>query len=279
MTAPEPSERLDLLHVAPDLTVPPVSDGPPQPGARVRTALPPYQGTGIRHALYLPVDWTPGRRYPVIFEYPGNGPYTNELGDHSSGEAEDCVLGYGLSAGVGFIWVSLPFVDATGTRHERQWWGDLAASVQYARDAACAVCTRCGGDPAALFLAGFSRGAIACNFIGLHDDGIAGLWRGFFCHSHYDGVKPWPYAGSDRPSAATRLQRLRGRPQFISHELTTAPARAFIRETGVAAPFTFVDLPFPNHRADWILRDIPARAAAREWLKSALPGRAVIRAQ
>lgn len=267
-TRTEAATRIDLLRIRPDLAVPAVTDTRPGPGARVREPLPGFEGTAVRHLLYLPVDWAPGRRYPVIFEYPGNGPYTNEFGDHSSGEVEACMLGYGLTAGAGFIWVSLPFVDATRSRHERQWWGDLDATLRYAKDAVRHVCARHGGDPTALFIAGFSRGAIACNFIGLHDDEIAPLWRGFFCHSHYDGVKPWPYAGSDRPAAAGRLARLRGRPQFISHELTTAPTRAFLAEAGARAPFTFVDLPFPNHRADWILRDIPARAAAREWLNS-----------
>ena len=55
------------------------------------------------------------------------------------------------------------------------------------------VCTDFGGDESRLVLAGFSRGATACNFLGLHDDETAKLRRGFFCYSHYDGVKPWPY--------------------------------------------------------------------------------------
>jgi hypothetical protein len=46
-----------------------------------------------------------------------------------------------------------------------------------------------------VFIAGFSRGAIACNFIGLRDDEIASLWCGFVVHSHYEGVRDWP--GSD----------------------------------------------------------------------------------
>ena len=39
---------------------------------------------------YLPVDWKPGRRrrYPVIVEYGGNGPYRSQYGDYSSGMVE-----------------------------------------------------------------------------------------------------------------------------------------------------------------------------------------------
>lgn len=70
--------------------------------------------------------------------------------------------------------------------------------------------------------------SIACNYIGLHDDEIAALWRGFICHSHYDGVRKWDYAGSDRQSAAIRLGRLRDRPQFISHETSVETARGYL---------------------------------------------------
>ena len=50
------------------------------------------------------------------------------------------------------------------------------------------VCEQYGGDRAAVILTGFSRGAIACNYLGLHNEEIAGLWRAFIPYSHYDGV-------------------------------------------------------------------------------------------
>jgi hypothetical protein len=34
----------------------------------------------------------------------------------------------------------------------------------------------------------------------------------------------------------------------------------------VEAPFTFVAIPYANHNAAWVLRDIPQRKQAREWL-------------
>jgi len=64
----------DIRSVPPDLLVPAVEDGPPRAGRRVRRTLSEYQGTEVHHTLYLPTDWRPGRRYPVLIEYPGNGP-------------------------------------------------------------------------------------------------------------------------------------------------------------------------------------------------------------
>jgi len=246
-----------------------VNDGP-APGRRVRALADEYAGTEVHHSLYLPADWERGGAYPVIAEYPGNGPYRNGTGDACTGKVEDCSLGYGLSGGRGFIWLCLPFVSADGGRNQLQWWGDVEATVRYCKEVLPRVCTRYGGDPSKVFLAGFSRGSIACNFIGLHDDKIASLWRGFICHSHYDGVRKWPYPGSDRPAAAGRLARLGDRPQFISQEVSVEETRRYLSEAGATGEFTFQAIPYRNHTDSWVLRDIPERAAARVWLNETL---------
>ena len=67
-------------------------------------------------------------------------------------------------------------------------------------------------------------------------------------------------------SALARLRRLGGRPQFISHEISTAETQKYLANTGIKAPFTFVDIPYRNHTDSWVLRDIPERRALREWL-------------
>ena len=95
-------------------------------------------------------------------------------------------------------------------------------ALRYARATVRYVCENLGGDESRVVLAGFSRGAIAANFLGLHDDETARLWRAFVCYSQYDGVRSWPYPGSDRASALLRLRRLGGRPQFICGETTNA---------------------------------------------------------
>jgi hypothetical protein len=205
--------HLDLKDVAyfpPDLAVPPPEPGSPRPGHRVRVGSPE-----LYYVLLLPTEWQTGGHYPVIVEYAGNGPagLSPQIPGSTveSGLPDDTVLGYGISAGAEYIWASLPFIQPGGGGIAPIWWGDPQATSDYCRQAVAEICFKYGGDPQRLLLCGFSRGSIACNFIGLHDDAIAALWRGFFCHSHYDGVHRWPYAGSDRESALRRLQRLNGR--------------------------------------------------------------------
>lgn len=260
----------DISTVPRDLVTPAMTTGAPAPGRRVRVTPPEYEGTEVHHALYLPTDWRAGRTYPVIVEYAGNGPYRNRFGDVCTGKVEDCNLGYGLSGGRGVIWVCLPCVAKDGKRNQLKWWGDVEATVRYCRTVVPRVCEEYGGDPSKVVLAGFSRGSVACNFIGLHDDETARLWRGFVCHSHYDGVRKWGYAGGDRRAATERLARLWGRPQFISHEVSVEKTRGYLDGTGVDGDFTFRAIPYRNHTDSWVLRDIPERAAARKWLAEVL---------
>ena len=260
----------NLNDVPSDLAVPPVVSGEPRAGGRVWQTNPGYENSKIAHALYLPTDWKPGQTYPVLFEYPGNGHYKNALGDTSQGTVEGCRMGYGLSGGKGMIWVSLPFVDPRTRSHALVWWGDADETARYCRQTAERVCKEFGGDPRRLVLAGFSRGAIACNYIGLRDDATAKLWRAFVPHSHYDGVRQWPYPDSDPASAHKRLARLGDRPQFISHEESTAAIETYLAKARPNGPFTFAPLPYPNHSSAWLLKDVPLRGKARAWLADVL---------
>ncbi len=244
-----------------DLRVPNLLDDKPAAGARVRQVLEPYHGTNIYHTLYLPSDWEKGKKFPVVVEYAGN------RFQSSKGTVEGCSLGYGLSGGKGVIWVCLPFVDSEKSENAATWWGDVPATVDYCKQVVAQVCEHYGGKPDQVFLAGFSRGAIACNYIGLHDDEIAKLWRGFICHSHYDGVRTWPYPESDRESAAKRLARLGNRPQFISHENSVETTREYLATAAASGNFTFVPIAGITHTDTWVLKDVPERAKLREWFK------------
>ena len=254
----------NIENVPQDLTTPPVTNDTPGPGKRVKQINQDYAGSDVYHVLYLPTDWKKGTKYPVIVEYAGNRWHT------SPGTVEGSNLGYGISGGTGAIWACLPFVDATNRRNATSWWGDVEPTVNYCKKAVKRICDESGGDTSAVFLAGFSRGAIACNYIGLHDDEIASLWRGFICHSHYDGVREWPYAGSDRKAAAERLKRLGNRPQFISHENNVTATESYLMEVFPAGNFTFLAMPFTNHTDTWVLRDIPERKAVRQWFSNVL---------
>jgi hypothetical protein len=257
-------DNSNIEMVPQDLTIPPVTNDTPAPGKRVKQVNQDYAGSDVYHVLYLPTDWKKGTKYPVIVEYAGNQWQT------SPGTVEGSNLGYGVSGGKGVIWVCLPFVDATNRNNATSWWGDVEATVDYCKKTVKRICAEFGGDSSAVFLVGFSRGSIACNYIGLRDDEIASIWRGFICHSHYDGVREWPYAGSDRKAAADRLKRLGNRPQFISNENDVKATKNYLMEVFPAGNFTFVALPFTNHTDTWVLRDIPERKAVRQWFSSAL---------
>jgi hypothetical protein len=260
----------DIKTISQDLTPSPMEDGLPEPGKRVKLVAIEYKESQIYHSLYLPTDWRQGKKFPVIVEYTGNGPYRNKYGDAYSGKVEDCSLGYGISGGEGFIWVCLPYISKDHKHNERHWWGDLEATVDYCKTVIPRILKEYGGDPSAVFFADFSRGSIACNFIGLYDDEIAAIWRGFICHSHYDGVRKWNYQGSDRNSAAVRLKRLNSRPQFISQEGSVAKTRQYLETAYPKGNFTFQVIPYRNHTDSWILRDIPERKVIRNWVENIL---------
>lgn len=257
----------DWKAIPPDLIVPAVTHGPPAPGKRVPQTSIGWECTSVYHLLHLPTDWQPGKKYPVIIEYAGNGPYSDERGDTCDGSVEGCILGYGISSGRGMIWASLPFIEEKNgiTQNAQRWWGDVEQTKLYCLETVRDICARFGGDSQRVFITGFSRGSIACNYIGLHDDEIAKLWRGFICHSHYDGYRRWPGDGG-KAAVLERLKRLGNRPQWISQEVTTAATEKWLQSTGLTGDWTFVAMPFPNHSAAWTLRDIPERQRLREWL-------------
>ena len=261
----------DIATVPEDLKVPAISDAAPAAGLRVRQTTAGWQGTAVHHTLYLPVNWKPGGKFPVLVEYAGNGGFKNAFGDTCDGTVEGGNLGYGISGGADYICIGMPFVKVDGApkKNAAIWWGNADETAAYCVATVREVCRDFGGDEKALVLCGFSRGSIACNYIGLRNDTIAPLWRAFICHSHYDGVRTtWPYPDADRASALTRLRRLNGRSQFISHEGSCEDTRRCLESSGVRAAFEFAALPFRNHTDRWALRDCEQRRKVRAWLRS-----------
>ena len=259
------AQEKNLNELPNRLRVPAVKEGEPAAGTRVWQKPAEYQEWSVAHALYLPVDWVPGGRYPVIFEYAGRV-YRNKLGDTSQGDPDGCQMGFGLSEGKGAIWVCLPFVDRERRQPAQDWWGDADETVRYCKQAVDLICKRWGGDRQRLLLCGFSRGAIATSYIGLRDQEIADLWCGLMAHSHYDGVRAWPYALSDADSAVKRLSRFGSKPQWLSQEVSIEANEAFLRRSGLLHDrIRLVTLPYPNHSAEWLLKDIEEAKQARKW--------------
>lgn len=264
------TKQLDNLNaIASDLIVPDATAASPAAGRRVKGVLNGYQDWELFHTLYLPRNWRAGQQYPVIVEFPGNGGYQNAFGDVSTGRVEDCKLGYGISGGENFIWLCLPFVDVEEKQHALTWWGDPDATASYARQAVKQICGDFGGDPDRVVLTGFSRGALACSYIGLRDAATAKLWKAMILHSHYDGVRRWSYADSDAASARQRWRRFAGKPQFVTQEKSVEDIRAFLGQA--ASPHIQLQpLLYPNHTDTWILKDIPLRDDLRHWLQAVL---------
>jgi len=243
----------------------------------------------LQHQLYLPPDWSEesknaGKRWPVIVEYTGN----QWAQSGSSGEVDGAALGYGLSAGK-WIWVVLPYVAADHQHNQRTWWGDGQATVEYAKRNVPRICADFGGDASKVLLCGFSRGAIAVNYIGLYDDVIAKLWCGFVSHDHYDGVREWKGTswgdplGLYRESALKRLRRLKGRPVLVTQNEGTQLTQDFLKGSDSLGRFTFLDVPvqkiFPDipkgkvihpHTDLWMFVDSEARRRAWAWAESVI---------
>tara|TARA_B110000483_G_scaffold53181_1_gene66189 strand:- start:2549 stop:3436 length:888 start_codon:yes stop_codon:yes gene_type:complete len=261
-----------------ELRTPTMTDGPPAAGHRVRVTAPEYAGTDVHHSLYLPTDWQPGHSYPVIVEYTGN--YWPPAG--STGRAEDANLGYGLGGPKGFIWVVMPYIEENRRENAVTWWGDKQATVDYCKVNLPRICAEYGGGSENVFVVGFSRGAIGTSYIGLADDEIAALWRGFMVYDHFDGAKSWSYPESDRAAALARLARLEGRPFLVAGGDLTRTRTQFLDDHLELADFTFLEVPVGEiftipegpiihpHTDLWMHQPSRFRDQARAWLQTTL---------
>jgi hypothetical protein len=253
-----------------DLVTPMMTKSAPSPGKRVRQVAFEYNGTQVYHSLYLPTDWQRGKSFPVLIEYTGN----KFVPSGATGEVKDANLGYGLSGGKGFIWVTMPYIQKGKKENALTWWGDREATIDYCKVNLPRICADFGGDTNNLFICGFSRGAIACSYIGLADDEIASFWKGMITHDHFDGQREWEYQASDRESALRRINRLNNRPALICGD-----KNSFLKDHTDLADFTFLPVPVNDifsipegkvlhpHTDLWAHRESSTRQKARAWLK------------
>ncbi len=243
-----PASRLD---------VPTVEEGAPAPGRRVRFRLRGDETTGVYSVLHLPADWEPGASYPVIAEYPGNIFFIP--GCYSTGRPEQCVIGYGITKGRGAICLSLPFVDRTAGSIAEDGWGHPDDTAAYAVEMVEEVCARFGGDLRNVVLTGFSRGALACGFIGLRNERIATLWKGFHACQHSDGDG---WRGATLESAIERAKRFQGQAVFQTDnaEATFRPVMEAMKTR-----VTFAKSGLGAHATAMFLDDRPSTRQLREW--------------
>jgi predicted esterase len=235
-------------------TLPAVTNDAPAAGKRVRVTAPGsgYEGnSNVYHTLYLPPDWEPGRKYPVIVEYAPN------LYPGFAGTPDDTHLGFYQSGGTGYIWASMPCIHENSTPGDKSddyiattWYGagkdDDAA---YTMAAVSDIIENYGGDHACVLVTGFSRGAIACGELGCLNDAMADIWLAFLPHSHTD-------AGWYATSADSRTDRIMGRSTFITYGQSDSGATN--SKKGVDAlnarsfPVESYELAGTTHTDEWI---------------------------
>ena len=246
---------------------PPLTSGPPEPGRFVKQTAVEYAGTDVYHGLYLPPTWQAGRRghYPVLVEYAPN----QSPAHGTTGRVDDCRMGFYLGREMECIWLVLPYVDATRRQNQSTWWGDLTATVEYLRVNLPRVCEQFGGDPRRVVLLGFSRGAIACGYVGLHNDDASRLWRGCIAHSHFDGGR------FTRDGAETRLARFAGRPVLITYGendngRADSHAQAELLRVKSWAAVSEIMIAGGGHSDAWVTESRPEQRQAVEWLREVL---------
>ena len=268
------------------LEISPLSGGEPRAGKRANVTPLEYEGTEVFHTIYLPQNWERnGKRLPIIFEYTGN--YFPKSG--STGEVEDAALGYGITGGK-CIWVSLPYISENGRDNQVTWWGDERATVRYAKVNVPRIIAEYNADPRAVFLCGFSRGAIGVNYLGLYDDEVAQLWTAFITHDHFDGIREWRNTEWGTPleayraNAIERLERVGGRPYLVSQNGDKYGTEAFIESVlpridnfmilNIDTQKVFGSFPHPiaphPHTDRWLQLPSPYRSQVWRWVNEVI---------
>lgn len=239
------------------LELPAVEDAAPAPGKRVRYRLPEDEGTGIYSVLNLPADWQRGKKYPLIVEYPGNIFYAPVC--YSTGRPEQCVIGYGITKGNGAICLGMPFIDRAAGEIAENAWGNADDTADYVMRTVGEICDQFGGDRENIVLTGFSRGAIACGYIGLRDDSIASLWKGFHACQHSDGSD---WNGSNMAGAIERAARFRGKSVF---QTDNSPDKFQPVMEVMKAEVTWAQSGLGFHSTAMFLDGRPSTRQLREW--------------
>jgi hypothetical protein len=236
--------------------VPAIENQAPAPGKRVRYRLAQDADNGIYSILNLPEDWSPGKSFPVIVEFPGNQFYALQC--YSTGQPDQCVMGYGMSKGRGAICVGMPFINRSSGKIVEDGWGNADDTADYALQMVEEVCAKFGGDRENVMLTGFSRGAIACGYIGLRNDRIAALWKGFHACQHYDGLQ-WNRANE---GFLERAARFRGKAVFQTDNSQEKyqPVMDAMKTT-----VTWARSGLNAHATAMFLDDRPSTCQLREW--------------
>ena len=248
------------------LNVPPVQEGLPMPGKRVKVHL----TQDVYYTLYLPHDYDSFKRWPVLFESPCNATGTKPT-DYS-GLPDDAYMSYGLSLGHGYIWVGAPYIDETGKQISVFWWGGflkntigIENTVKYWLEILKDLNHRFPIDNEAIILGGFSRGAIGALHIGNWNNEISQKWCAYFTHDHFD-------SDSYGAGYSIRVSRIRKKKILMTggqNSYASYVYQAYLDLIKYSIDATYMMIPNQGHTMDWILEDYsPEASAARYWLNN-----------
>ena len=240
------------------LEVPMIENCKPKQGKRV--IYPFAKNSNLYGVLYLPRDWTADKSLPLIVEFPGNIYYTDNC--YSTGRPEQCVIGYGMTKGDGALWLSLPFVDYSKDEIVESGWGNPDDTADFTVKMVEKMRKEFRVDTSRVVLTGFSRGAIACGFIGLRNSKIASLWKGMHVCQHFDGDG---WRGANKKDAILRLKNGIHIPQFHTDNSSTVLYN-MLNDANIKTTYTTSGL--GAHACDMFLDDRQSTLELRTWLKN-----------
>jgi len=242
------------------LIVPEVEEGIPEAGKRVKIHLPEYPEA--YYVLFLPYNFTHTAQFPIIFESPGN--IYNEISD---GLPDSACLGYGISFGMDYIWVCVPFIDDTGHIVRSYWGKNPSSTVDFWLAVLNDLNARFRIDSDKIVLSGFSRGAVSTSYIGNYNDEISSKWSAYFAHSHFDGCCQTLLGNTDE-----RISRIQKKKVLISvggHDIAKKCSRgSYEKLLKGGYDVTFIEVPGLEHSPFWILEDSEVAEEARNWLRN-----------
>lgn len=238
------------------LEVPIMENTSPQAGKRIWYQPKSLQGSNKYTALYLPNNWNPNEKYPVIVEFPGNIYFTENC--YSTGRPESCTIGYGMSKGKNAIWISMPFVDDMSNEISESGWGNPDHTADLTIEIIEEIINKYGGDKDRLILTGFSRGAIACGLVGLRNDKIASYWKGIHACQHYDGDG---WGGSKMEDAKERIKHFKG--AYFQTDNSNEEPKNMLMEANITSQF--VNSGLNAHSTAMFLDNRPSTIKLRNW--------------
>lgn len=242
------------------LTVPEIEEGVPEAGKRVKIYLPEYPEA--YYVLFLPYNFTDTTKLPIIFESPGN-----VYQEVSNGLPDSACLGYGISFGMDYIWVCVPFIDNTGYILRSYWGKDPSSIVDFWLAVLNDLNARFCIDNDKIVLSGFSRGAVSTSYIGNYNDEIASKWAAYFAHSHFDGCCQTLLGNTNE-----RIARIQKKKVLISvgeQDIAKKCSRgAYENLLKGGYSVTYIEVPDLDHSPFWILEDSESAEEARNWLRN-----------